>query len=131
MGTRNDGKWEAYQAEAEAKWGKTEAYRQYQEKSKGYSSPEWAELAAGMNQIMASFGECRARGDMADSADAQCLVRRLQEYITAHYYPCTGQILAGLGQMYVGDERFRENIDRHGAGTAAFICEAIQIYCKE
>jgi hypothetical protein len=37
----------------------------------------------------------------------------------------------GLGQMYVADERFKNNIDKHASGTAAFICEAIEVYCKK
>ena len=47
----------------------------------------------------------------------------------ANYYHCTKEILAGLGQMYVADERFQNNIDKHGNGTAAFIRDAIQVYC--
>ena len=39
--------------------------------------------------------------------------------------------LAGLGKMYVADERFRNNIDKHTDGTAAFICDAIAVYCSK
>ena len=60
---------------------------------------------------------------------AQSLVKLLQNHITENYYLCTNEILACLGQMYVADERFKHNIDKHGEGTAAFICEAIKIYC--
>jgi hypothetical protein len=58
-------------------------------------------------------------------------VKTLQDHITGNYYHCTKEILAGLGQMYVADERFKSNIDRHGSGTAAFICEAIAVYCRK
>ena len=64
-------------------------------------------------------------GHTADSPEVRDLVQKLQAHITAHYYLCTDQILAGLGQMYVADDRFRNNIDRHAEDTAAFICEAI------
>ena len=65
------------------------------------------------------------------SAQVQALVAKLQQFITDHYYTCTKQILQGLGQMYVADERFRANIDRAGgAGTAEFAAKAIEIYCK-
>ena len=66
-----------------------------------------------------------------DSAEVQNIVKALQNHITEKYYNCTNQILAGLGQMYVCDERFRNNIDRHGDGTAEFISEAITFYCKK
>ena len=57
-------------------------------------------------------------------------VKALQDYITRHCYTCTPAILAGLGQMYVADDRFRANIDKHGDGTAAFISEAIAAFCQ-
>ena len=60
------------------------------------------------------------------SEEAQALVKKLQGYITEHFYNCTDAILAGLGEMYVADDRFRSNIDRHGEGTAEFIRQAIQ-----
>ena len=65
------------------------------------------------------------------SAEAQAQVKKLQEYITAHYYQCTDEILAGLGQMYTADEAFRENIDKAGGeGTAAFAGQAIACHCR-
>ena len=82
-----------------------------------------------MDQIMAEFALCMKNGETPDSAEAQHLVKQLQNHITENYYSCTTAILAGLGQMYVADERFRNNIDKHADGTAQFICEAIGIYC--
>ena len=114
-----------YQAEAKEKWGQTEAYRQYTEKTKDYPRQQWNALAEEMDRIMAAFALCMQKGETPDSAAAQELVKRLQGHITAHYYPCTDEILSGLGRMYVADERFQSNIDRHAEGTAAFICEAI------
>ncbi|MBR7146552.1 MAG: TipAS antibiotic-recognition domain-containing protein, partial [Oscillospiraceae bacterium] len=64
-----------------------------------------------------------------DSTEVQNLVKTLQNHITENYYLCTNEILEGLGQMYAADERFRNNIDKHADGTAAFICEAIKVYC--
>ena len=68
-------------------------------------------------------------GNTADSEEAQTLVRELQNYITENYYTCTGEILAGLGQKYVADERFKNNIDKHAIGTATFVSAAIATYC--
>ena len=116
--------------EAKTIWGDTAAYKQYEEKAKSYSAQDQNDLAAGMDQIMSAFAACKKSGETAASAGAQALVGRLQNYITAHCYTCTDQILAGLGQMYVADERFRQNIDKHGMGTAAFIRDAIEAYCK-
>jgi hypothetical protein len=82
--------------------------------------------------MMAIFAELGAVRHLDPASDAaQALVAKLQQFITDNYYTCTKQILSGLGQMYVADERFKENIDRAGgAGTAEFACKAIEIFCK-
>ena len=130
MAAFDNSEYEKTKNEAKTIWGDTAAYKQYEEKAKSYSAQDQNDLAAGMDQIMSAFAACKKSGETAASAGAQALVGRLQNYITAHCYTCTDQILAGLGQMYVADERFRQNIDKHGMGTAAFIRDAIEAYCK-
>lgn len=120
-----------YEAEAKEKWGATPAYQEYAQKTKDYPRQQLAALAEGMDLLMAEFALCMKKGEAPDSAAAQELVKSLQGYISENYYCCTPQILAGLGQMYVADERFRSNIDKHADGTAAFICAAIEVYCRK
>ena len=120
---------EKYKAEAREKWGKTDAYKEHAEKTKNYSRGTWNQLAGEMDGIFAEFAACKAKGETAESDEAQGLVQKLQGYITENYYHCTREILAGLGQMYAADERFRKNIDRHGAGTAVYAARAISVYC--
>lgn len=122
---------EKYKDEAKQKWGQTAAYQEHAEKTRNYTNQTWGELAEGLDRIMAEFALCRKRGETPDSSEAQQLVKTLQSHITDNYYTCNDQILLGLGQMYVGDERFRQNIDRHGDGTARFICDAVEVYCKK
>ena len=119
----------AFEKESKEKWGQTQAYREYEEKH--YSKNEQDALTEGMDLIMAEFALCKKKGENPDSAQAQNIVKMLQDYISKHYYHCTNQILAGLGQMYVADERFKNNIDKHADGTATFIREAIDIYCQK
>jgi DNA-binding transcriptional MerR regulator len=119
-----------YEAEVKEKWGHTDAYTEYANKSKGYSKEKYASLADGMEQMMGAFALCMKKGEKPDAAEAQELVKKLQNFITENYYTCTNEILSGLGQMYVGDERFMKNIDKHGKGTAQYISEAISVYCK-
>lgn len=114
-----------FEKEAKEKWGQTQAYREYKEKQ--HSGQKQDALAEGMDLIMAEFALCMKKGEMPDSAPAQSLVKKLQDYITQNYYLCTKEILAGLGQMYVADARFKSNIDKHAGGTAAFICAAIKV----
>ncbi len=121
---------ERYKQEAKEKWGETHVYKEHAEKTKEYSEDKWNNLAEEMNDILAEFSVCMKNGKEPDSAEAQSLVKDLQNHITHNYYLCTKEILAGLGVMYVNDERFRNNIDKNGDGTAEFICKAIEIYCR-
>ena len=120
-----------YEDEAKRRWGNTDAYKESQAKTASYSKDKWNDVLAGMNGVFAEFAECKKCGESADSDTAHWLVKKLQDYITANFYHCTNEILAGLGQMYICDERFKNNIDSHGEGTAEFVSEAIKIYCKK
>lgn len=123
--------YEQYREEAAARWGDTAAYREYEKKTASATAADEANRTAQMDGLMAQFAVCMQAGSTPNSAAAQALVKALQEHITAHYYHCTDEILFGLGQMYVADDRFRAHIDRHAAGTAAFICAAIETYCRK
>ena len=125
----DNSEFEKHKAEAKEKWGPTPAYKEYETRTKGYSKSKWNDLADGMDRIMAGFASCMKNGRTPDSTEVQVLVKALQTHITENYYLCTNEILAGLGQMYVGDERFKNNIDKHADGTAEFVCEAIEAYC--
>ena len=124
MGNKND-------IEARSRWGNTDAYREHEQKTKNYTKEKWRDVNDGMMAIFAEFAACKASGASADSAEAQALVAKLQAHITANYYNCTDEILAGLGKMYVADERFKKNIDKYGEGTAEFAAEAIAVYCRK
>ena len=125
----DNSEFDKYKAEAKEKWGKTDAYNEHAEKTKHYSKEKWNSLAEGMNDILAAFAACMKKGEEPDSTEVQNLVKTLQNHITENYYRCTDEILAGLGKMYVADERFKNNIDKNADGTAEFICEAIDSYC--
>ncbi len=125
----DNSEFEKYKTEAKNRWGKTTAYREYEEKSADYTKEKHDKLSEGMNDILAEFASCMKSGEKPDSAESQNLVKALQNHISENYYTCTREILAGLGKMYTADERFRNNIDKHGYGTAEFISEAIEVYC--
>ena len=119
-----------YETEARSRWGDTAAYREHEQKTKNYTKEKWAEANDGLMAIFADFAACKASGASADSNEAQALVAKLQAHITANYYTCTDEILAGLSKMYVADERFKKNIDKYGERTSEFASEAITIFHK-
>ena len=114
-----------YENEARSRWGNTDAYREHEQKTKNYTNEKWTEANDGLMAIFAEFATLKNSGATADSPEAQALVAKLQAHITANYYTCTDEILAGLGKMYVADERFKKNIDKCGDGTAEFTADAI------
>lgn len=116
-----------YAREARERWGDTEAYAESEKRHAVYTDAQEDAIAKEANEIFAAFAAIRQE-DPAASA-AQALVEKWQAHITAHHYPCTREILAGLGEMYTGDARFTETIDRFGAGTAQFMHDAIRAYC--
>ena len=120
-----------YENEARSRWGNTDAFREHEQKTKNYTKEKWAEANEGLLAIFAEFATLKNGGATADSAEAQALVAKLQAHITENYYTCTDEILAGLGKMYVADERFKKNIDKYGKGTAEFAAEAIAVYCRK
>ena len=120
-----------YITETCERYGNTEAYREHEQKTRNYTKEKWEEANDGMMAIFAEFAACKDSGASADSDVSQALVAKLQAHITENHYTCTDEILAGLGKMYVADERFKKNIDKYGEGTAEFASEAIEVYCRK
>ena len=119
-----------YETEARSRWGATDAFREHEQKTKNYTEEKWAEANDGLMAIFAEFTACKKNGVSADSTEVQALVAKLQAHITENYYTCTDEILAGLGKMYVADERLKKNIDKCGEGTAELAAEGIRIYVE-
>ncbi|MBR5302219.1 MAG: MerR family transcriptional regulator [Clostridia bacterium] len=115
-----------YAKEAKERWGNTDAYRESEKRTAGYGKADWQNILGGMTQIFDQFAAVRELP--SDDARVLALVEAWKQYITDHMYTCTDEILAGLGQMYTCDERFKANIDRSGEGTAACMARAIKAY---
>lgn len=124
-------KMEEYAAQAKASWGETEAYKEFEEKEKNRTKEQSDQIAEGMMALFTEFGLLLKEGKTPDSTEVQAQVKKLQDYITKHFYTCTNKILFGLGKMYNGGGSITENIDQYGGeGTADFAAEAIAIFCK-
>ena len=119
-----------YENEARELWGNTATYHELKQKTENYTKEDWAGANDGLMAIFAELAMCKNNGASVNSTEAQKLVAKLQAHITANYYTCTNEILAGLGKMYVADERFKNNIDKYGEGTADFVAEAISVFCQ-
>lgn len=113
-----------YADEAKKKWENTAAYKEFAEKHSD-SDDKTEEFM----QIFAEIGKIKHLEP--DSQTVQSMIKKLQNFITENYYTCTDDILKGLGQMYIADERFKNNIDCAGGnGTAEFTAQSINTYYK-
>lgn len=121
----NNDELEQYKEEVRERWGNTRAFKEYKQRNVSQSGS--------VNEFMSlfsDFGEMR-NTDPAEKS-VQDKVRALQSFITENFYTCTDEILMGLGEMYVSDERFKQNIDSAGGeGTAEFVKQAIACYCEK
>ena len=121
---------EKYEEEVKAKWGNTKAYQEYKQKNIASTEDSYSRIA---NELMTIFSELGELKHLAPNAEkVQEKISALQKFITDHYYECTNEILCGLGETYVCDERFRNNIDKAGGdGTADFVKQAITVHCSK
>ena len=122
-------KMDEYTRKAKEQWGQTPEYKEYEEKS-GSQSLDTQKMAwQNLMLIFVEFGKMTDK--KPEDSDVQLEVKKLQDYITEHFYKCPNKILNGLGKMYASGGEFTENIDKAaGSGTAAFVAKAIEIYCK-
>lgn len=120
---------EKYREEVIEKWGGTKAYQEFEKKDAARDSGCYDRLAKEMMAIFAQLGGMRQLSP--DDEQVRQKIAALQQFITDNYYTCTNDILAGLGEMYAADRRFKESIDKAGgAGTAEFVSRAIALYCS-
>jgi DNA-binding transcriptional MerR regulator len=117
---------EEYGAEAKQKWGESEAYKQSEKRTSQYSKADFAKIHAEAGEIFSGFSKL----ENSNSDDAKRWVEKWQAHITKYYYDCTDEILLGLADMYIHDERFLKNIDQYGQGTAQKMSDAIKAVCK-
>lgn len=120
---------EQYKQEARERWSGTEAYQEYMHRQLR-KTPEQAQQEG--EEVIAFLAEAgKLRHLPPESETVQQKIRDLQALFSRNFYTCTTQILSALGEMYVDSDRFRRNIDKEGGeGTAAFLRDAIRIYCK-
>ncbi len=122
-------KMDEYARRAKEQWGQTPEYKEYEEKTSNQSSDTQKVAWQNLMLIFVEFGKMIDK--RPENPEVQQEVKKLQDYISEHFYKCTNEILKGLGVMYASGGEFTENIDKSaGTGTAVFVAEAIEIYCR-
>ena len=117
-----------YAKRAKEQWGETPEFKEFEEKDKNRTKTDEQRMMANFMRIFEEFGRMKEMNPA--SVEVQEQVKKLQSFISDHFYKCSNEMLFGLGKMYDGGGDFTNNIDKMGGeGTAEFIFRAIKIYC--
>ena len=119
-----------YSQQAKQLYGATDAYKEYEQKSKNRTCEQKQMLGAQIMDHFAQLGQMRPCPP--DSPEALTWAKQLQAFLTQHYYTCTPQILQTLALSYAAGGTMTENIDKVGGkGTGAFAKEVIDAYMNQ
>jgi DNA-binding transcriptional MerR regulator len=115
-----------YDAEAEERWGDTEAWSQSRRRTAAMSKEDWLRVTAEGADLERRFAAALGSGVPADSATAMDLAEEHRQQISRNFYDCPPEVHAGLGRMYVDDERFTAHYERIAPGLARYVSSAVQ-----
>jgi DNA-binding transcriptional MerR regulator len=115
-----------YEAEVSQRWGETDAYTQSKRRTAAYSKDDWVRIKAEGADIEARFAAVLRSGAAPDSPEAMDVAEEHRQQITRNFYDCPPEMHAGLGRMYVEDERFTAHYEEIAPGLAQFVSTAVQ-----
>jgi DNA-binding transcriptional MerR regulator len=121
-----DGFSEDYEREAEERWGDTEAWTQSQRRTAAYTKEDWVRIKQEGEDVEVRFAAALQAGVPADSEQAMDIAEEHRQQISRNFYDCPPGMHAGLGRMYVEDERFTAHYENRAAGLAQYVSTAIQ-----
>jgi DNA-binding transcriptional MerR regulator len=115
-----------HEAEVQERWGETDAYAQSKRKTSAYSKEDWLRIKRDAADLDARFVAALQAGVPAESPEAMDLAEEHRQSITRNYYDCSPEMHAGLGRMYVEDERFTARYEELSPGLAQYVSTAVQ-----
>ena len=120
-----DGWSDEYAAEAQERWGESDAWKQSQQRTSRYSKEDWQQVKAEMEAVGAAFVRAKRSGLPADSPEAMDAAEAHRRHIHDRFYALDHEFHRNLGDMYVADPRFTTTYDDQERGLAAYVRDAI------
>ena len=120
-----DGFSDEYAAEAQERWGDTEAWRQSQQRTSRYTKGDWEQIKAETDEINAAFVTALEAGEPATSAAAMDAAERARLQMNERFYDLCHEFHRNLGDMYVSDPRFTKTYEDIAPGLAQYVRDAI------
>jgi DNA-binding transcriptional MerR regulator len=113
-----------YEDEVKERWGDTDAYRESARRTKRYTKDDWAKIKAEGAPIVTGLADAFRAGTPADDPTVLDLADAHRLQIDRWFYPCSREMHAALGEMYVADPRFTAYWDQFEAGLATYVRDA-------
>jgi len=113
-----------YEAEVKERWGDTDAYRESARRTKRYTKDDWTAIKAEGEPIVTGLAAAFRAGTPSDDPSVIDLADAHRLQIDRWFYPCSREMHAALGEMYVADPRFTAYWDQFEAGLAGYIRDA-------
>jgi len=110
-----------YEAEVKEKWGETDASRESARRTKKYNNDDWARYKKEVDALNNELVGVMKNEHAANSTEALTVIEKMRLQIDQWFYPCSRQMHAQLGEMYVMDERFTEGYEAIHPGMAEFM----------
>ena len=117
-----------YEREAKERWGETDAYKESARRAAKYNEADWGLIGAESADIYQQVANLMDSGQAPADAAVQAQIKRWNDHITQYFYRCTPDICRGLGEMYLVDQRFKNNLDKVRPGLAEFLSQAMTYY---
>jgi hypothetical protein len=114
-----------YQAEAQERWGETDAWKQSKSRTKRYTKDDWAQVKAEMEAVGAAFVAAKRSGEPATSEAAMDAAEAARLHIDRRFYDCSHDVHRNLGDMYIADPRFTKTYEDQEPGLAQYVRDAI------
>ena len=118
-------KMDEHTAEAEQRWGDTDAWQESRRKTAAYTKHDWIAIKAEADANIAGFAEALRAGQPADSVAAMGLAEAHRAHLTRWFYECSYDMHRGLAELYISDPRFTASYDEIEPGFSQYVHDAI------
>ncbi|GAB2640422.1 MerR family transcriptional regulator [Kribbella swartbergensis] len=115
-----------YEAEARERWG-DEAVDASYERMRGWSEADAEKARTGYTRVHEGLAALKAEGVAVTELSVQELIQ-LHYEVTCLFWTPTREAYKGLGQLYVDDERFRQNIGSGDDSLVEYLRDAMTVY---
>ena len=113
-----------YEDEVKERWGDTDAYKESARRTKDYTKDDWQRYKEESEEINLAIAALMDQGVQPEDMCAMDAVERHRLLIDRWFYPCSRDMQAELGKMYVADPRFTATYEKIHPGMAAYMRDA-------